>query len=271
MTTLAEVGKGVISERRELYAVGLKDCGQASFLRALADHGVIFPLANDLEAEREALERSDSYPDETGAPMWALVQAAERRYGYSGDAVAVMATAVRTPGFTLVMQGPFDRFPLFQQRWQLGGTFGHAVAYRVLSATEGTLLDPLAPMGFLGDRVTPEVMERFCWGPSYTRSMKWETPMLKSTDFPPAPKIVNIPVGKTIYDLSGVADFDLSVAAKDVYAPFVSGIWRAIVRRTGEVALVKVADCTNVRPLVADVKHNWALTEDGKVLWAGTR
>lgn len=271
MTSLATVGKGVISERRELYAAGWKDCTQAAAMRCCADAGVVFPLAADLDAEREALERSDAWPDEAGAPMWAIVQAMQRRYGYSGAPVTSLASALRTPGFTLLVQGKYSDFPTAQRRWSPAGTFGHAVAYRVLSEVGGTLLDPQAPMGFAGDTVTPAVMEAFAWGASTTRSFPWRIPM--KVTLPPVSKTVDIPVHKALYDLNRMLVLTLDVAAKDVYSPFATGIYRAIVRASGELALVKAADCTNVRAAVvaSDVKHNWALTEDGKVLWAGTR
>ena len=172
MTSLADVGTGVISERRELHASGWKDCAYASAMRACADAGVTFPLADDLDAEREALERSDTMPDEQGATMAQLVLAMDTRYGYSGSAVSSMASAVRVPGRTLVAMGPFSRLPPIQRRWS-SRSFGHAISYRVDTATAGTLLDPLAPMGFPGDVVPPDVIEHFCWGAASMRSMEW--------------------------------------------------------------------------------------------------
>lgn len=176
MTTLADVGLGNISERRELHATGWRDCTQAAAMRGCADHGIVFPLA-DLDLEREALERSDDYPDEAGATMDAIVTAMDRRYGYSGDPVTDLRTALRTPGCTLLIQGTAGNLPDHQKRWDdyMGG---HAIAYRVLSPTGGTFLDPRAPMGFAGDAVTPAQMEAFAWGASTTRAFRWKPGLL---------------------------------------------------------------------------------------------
>lgn len=180
MTTLVTVGRGAISERNELHGTGWYDCTQASAMRACADAGIVFPLA-DLDLEREALERADDYPDETGATMAAIVTAMSRRYRYSGAAVSDLHAALRTPGYTLLVQGAYPQFPTAQRRWSPKFQGGHAVAYRVNTPTSGTLLDPMAPMGFAGDTVTPAVMEAFAWGASTTRAMKWAKPPETST------------------------------------------------------------------------------------------
>jgi hypothetical protein len=180
MTTLADVGRGVISERRELHGSSWVDCTQAAAMRACADAGVVFPLA-DLDQEREALERADDYPDEAGATMAAIVTAMQRRYGYSGTAVTDLHVALRMPGYTLLVQGTYPQFPSAQRRWSPLFRGGHAVAYRVLSEFGGTLLDPLAPMGFAGDTVTPAVMDAFAWGAATTRAMRWLAPPQTAT------------------------------------------------------------------------------------------
>lgn len=98
-----------------------------------------------------------------------------------------------------------------------------------------------------------------------------EAPMLAVTN--PAPKTVDIAVGKQLFELNGVSKVKTSVAQPDIYSPFASGIYRAVTVTTGgvrQLLLVKAADCTDVRPLVVDVKHPLKLTQGAKVLWEGT-
>jgi hypothetical protein len=72
----------VWSERPEPNACSLKDCTYSSGLMGLIwGNFTAFPLGIYTVAEREALERSDDQPNETGASLDDLILAVQRRYG----------------------------------------------------------------------------------------------------------------------------------------------------------------------------------------------
>jgi hypothetical protein len=147
----------VWSERLEPAGGGWKDCTYCGGLMALVFGGFTkFPLGAYTVKEREALERSDSQPDETGASLDDLILAVHTRYGiaWAKSRTSVLASHHDRDDLAFVVQGQNGNLPTGHRlrRWDPTYTGGHCVT--VIPTGDGThlrWLDPLAPMGFAGD------------------------------------------------------------------------------------------------------------------------
>lgn len=171
-TTQAQVGKGVVSERRELFSPTQNDCTDAGIIRMVMDAGIVLPLFYDLDREREALERSNSRPDETGETIGSIVEAATNRYHFAGHSVTDLRASLTTPGTIVLVQGWNYRLPKRLRAYpNFGG--GHAGDVRVNRDASLTWLDPGRPHGYRGDPITLAEALHFAWGARYARQATW--------------------------------------------------------------------------------------------------
>jgi hypothetical protein len=126
-----------------------------------------FPLGIYTVAEREALERSDDQPNETGASLPDLKTALKRRYGkdrvVNGASVLPKLLDGRCG---LVVQGYLKNFPAGHRlrRWQPGFTGGHSIFVYHGSDLKYHWYDPLAPMKHDGDIVAKSDVLTFAKG-----------------------------------------------------------------------------------------------------------
>jgi hypothetical protein len=147
----------VWSERLEPGGGGWKDCTYCAGLMALVFGGFTkFPLGAYTVKEREALERSDNQPDETGASLDDLILAVHTRYGiaWSKSRTAVLAKHHARADLAFVVQGRNGNLPRGHRLRRWDPTFTGAHCVTVIPTGDGThlrWLDPLAPMGFAGD------------------------------------------------------------------------------------------------------------------------
>jgi len=152
----------VWSERNDPNAPGgsWRDCTYSAGLMGLVFAGFTkFPAGAYTVAEREALERSDDQPDETGASLNDLQTAIGRRYKLDIpiSRIALLAQHHARSDLGFVIQGKNGNLPLGSdlRRWDPKFTGGHAVF--VVPTGDGTTVtwyDPEAPMGHSGDLVT---------------------------------------------------------------------------------------------------------------------
>lgn len=136
-----------------------RDCTYSAGLMALVHAGEAeYPLGVYTAAEREALERSDSRADETGANAYDLDQAIRNRYNRElhRPVWQGLGSLLDTPGLCLVLPG----YPAnlgaghWLRRWDPGFAGGHRIAVLTLrgaAADEVLWLDPLAPWRYPGD------------------------------------------------------------------------------------------------------------------------
>jgi hypothetical protein len=150
----------VWSERPEPNATGLKDCTYSAGLQGLVFGGFTkFPLGVYTVAEREALERSDDQPNETGASLDDLIVAVKRRYGitWSKSRVALMLELHARSDLAFIIQGSPGNLAAGHtlRRYDPPFTGGHCVT--ITPTGDGTHVkwyDPLAPMKSGGDVTT---------------------------------------------------------------------------------------------------------------------
>lgn len=146
------------------------DCTFAAGLEVFRDgfpDGVaIPPTVEEKEALRAAAGMVD---DHGGASIDDLIRGGRARYqlaaGYyvTGD-WADVSTALRIPGFRLVVQGSMAKVPATLRRWDPGFTGGHAVAARG-NTTAPMWCDPLAPKGtYAGEPVTLTTWQSYFTG-----------------------------------------------------------------------------------------------------------
>ncbi len=159
----------VWSERPEPYAPGLRDCAYSSVLMCLVHGGwVRYPLGIYTAQEREALERSDNQPDETGADIPDLIVAVRRRYGLTitESRSEGLTAALATTGIALAIQGRLSNLPAghAQRRWDPDFTGSHMVCVLTGGAGRNVWLDPLAPNKFAGDMVADSVVMTYARG-----------------------------------------------------------------------------------------------------------
>jgi hypothetical protein len=163
----------VWSERNDPNSKGgaWRDCEYSAGLMALIFGGhVAFPKGIYSIAEREALERSDSQPDETGASHEDLRLAVKNRYGHSLaiHGAADLAALLRTPNLALVVQGingnlsPGDGL----RRWDRAFAGNHAVCVLTMwnAAGQALWLDPEAPWRYKGQLVTQAKIKTWAKG-----------------------------------------------------------------------------------------------------------
>lgn len=165
------------SERVEPNATGLKDCTYAAGLTGMVYAGFkAFPKGIYTVAEREALERSDDQPNETGASIDDLIVAIRRRYGKSKTKSGLAGTKANLAktGIGMVIQGHLANFPGGHRlrRWQPGFTGGHAVFVMAMGDGKWRWFDPLAPMKHAGDAVTTAEINTFIKTIGYSTTFK---------------------------------------------------------------------------------------------------
>lgn len=145
-----------------------RDCTYASGLTGMVYAGwTKFPKGIYTHEEREALERSDSQPDETGASLADLKEALKNRYGVTRTINAASAlSGLLDKRMGHVVQGYLKNFPSGHRlrRWQPGFTGGHAIFVYFGSDLKYHWFDPLAPMKFAGDIVTKAEIMTFAKG-----------------------------------------------------------------------------------------------------------
>lgn len=147
----------VWSERPEPNATSLKDCAYSSALMGLVFGGFTkFPAGIYTVAEREALERSDDQPNETGASLDDIILAVKRRYDISWvkRAVALLDGYQTRSDLGFVLTGLNGNLPVGHplRRHDPGFTGGHAIF--IVPTGDGIhvrWLDPLAPNKSAGD------------------------------------------------------------------------------------------------------------------------
>ena len=157
----------VWSERPEPNASGLKDCTYSAGLTALVyGDKVVYPKGIYTVAEREALERSDNQPDETGASLSDLIVAIRRRYGITltQNSPASLSAWLDKDDIALVVQGKMGNLGSTLRRWDPSFTGGHSVCVVNLPGDRYIWLDPLAPNKFAGDVVKKSQIMRFSTG-----------------------------------------------------------------------------------------------------------
>ncbi len=128
------------------------------------------------EAEKEALRAAAGLVDDHGgASIDDLIRGAKARYQLAGGYYvtgdwADVSTALRIPGFRLVVQGSMARVPAHLRRWDPAFTGAHAVAARG-NATAPMWCDPLAPKGtYAGEPVSIATWQAFFTGLSGARA-----------------------------------------------------------------------------------------------------
>lgn len=149
----------VWSERPEPDGDALRDCTYSAGLQALVFGGKrTYKLGIYTAAEREALERSDNQPDETGASLDDLIVAVKTRYGiqWAKSAVELLDQHHARTDLAFVIQGRNGNLAAGHRlrRWDPDFTGAHAVT--IIPSADGqrvTWLDPLAPNRYAGDTV----------------------------------------------------------------------------------------------------------------------
>lgn len=185
----------VWSERPEPNAPGLRDCTYSAGLTGLVFAGFDkFPKGAFTVDEREALERSDDQPNETGASLDDLILAIKRRYDITlkKSLIQYLAQHKARADLGFVIQGANGNLPYGHtlRRWDKNFTGGHAVF--INPSGDGSTVhwyDPEAPMGFAGDIVNWATVTKWIGNAPYFIS-------LRDNQFyvaPPAPPVPPAP------------------------------------------------------------------------------
>lgn len=161
----------LLNERTGEVGKFLRDCTYAAGLMAayVASAGAgIFPQGYT-GAEREALERSDTRANETGATLADLDLAMANRYGNKLSKLTTgLATALGQTGTALVIQGNTGNLP---KNLQYQSTpVNHAVTVIPLGGGYSNLLDPLSK-STKGVVVPNSTILKFAWGKDYARQV----------------------------------------------------------------------------------------------------
>jgi hypothetical protein len=149
----------------------LTDCVYSAGLMALDFAGWNrWPEGHHTIAERNALERSQTmFARNAGSNFAALDQATRKRYGVALHLVSgALAEALNRPGTMLALGGVNGRLLTTDawRRWDRAFDSFHAVAVIPLGNGMSRVLDPLAPMGFVGDVVPNSKVLTWANGPS---------------------------------------------------------------------------------------------------------
>jgi hypothetical protein len=150
----------VWSERNELHdPTGTEhDCYVAAPLMCLVYGGKVdYPLGIYTAQEREALERSDTRPDEEGGTPDDADLAIKTRYGLAMHKVAEASLGEAWKvGRALSVGGRLANFPDGSplRRYAPTYTGGHRVCVIPTGPAAGRWLDPLAPWKYAGDSVS---------------------------------------------------------------------------------------------------------------------
>jgi hypothetical protein len=159
----------VWSERGETY---WRDCWVCGYLMTLSASGFgDFPLGLNTVAEREAFERSQTmFPPEKGGNNEAADQASMKRYGRKLVTYDLEAhpAALSVAGKAYAVPGRMGNFPDGHdlRRWDKSFAGNHQVCVLTLGGGKARWLDPLAPMGFVGDVVPVSDVVTFMAGRS---------------------------------------------------------------------------------------------------------
>ena len=157
----------VWSERPEPHANGLRDCTYSSGLMGLVFGGFTgFPKGIYTVDEREALERSDDQPDETGASLSDLVTAVKRRYdvSWSISRIVLLAQHHARSDLGFIIQGRNGNLPAGDnlRRWDPSFTGGHCVFINPTGDGQHVhWYDPEAPMEWPGEIVRWDVVSKW--------------------------------------------------------------------------------------------------------------
>lgn len=149
----------------------LTDCVYSAGLMALDFGGWNrYPSGHHTIEERNALEREQTmFPRNAGANLAAFDQATTRRYGIKLRLVSgSLETALTRSGTALALGGVNGRFAAQDpwRRWDRTFAGSHAVTVIPLGGGKSLVLDPLAPMGFVGDTVPNSKVLTWANGPS---------------------------------------------------------------------------------------------------------
>ena len=211
----------VWSEQNEPNAPGWRDCVYSAGLMALDFGGFTgWPAGWHTVAEREALERSDSRADETGASVDDLVVAVKRRYGITLRKLDVpIDVALTRVGTALALEGNNATLPTWLQHRFTGS---HAVCVIPLGNGRVQWLDPMDPMGFGGNTIDAAIVARWAWGQSRACVVaKGEFAPVVPAATPPAAPAVTLAYGGRA-DVRGT--WRVKVSAANVRTkPFLSG------------------------------------------------
>lgn len=152
----------LMSERGELRGTRWLDCAYAAGMMLAYKAGIrAFPLGWT-DREREALESSDSRPDETSANYTNIEEALRVRYRIITGHTTNIGATLRGPATTgIQLFGLWSAVPRTYRRWTnyLGG---HSVyAEPVGDGVNCLMHDPLAPTGTGPLRIPASVLEKF--------------------------------------------------------------------------------------------------------------
>lgn len=149
----------VWSEREQNpQAPGWHDCWVSGALMTLVYGGFArFPLGLYADAEREALERSQTIVrPESGGNNVATLAAVNKRYGVTfkhltDRSATSLALALGHVGWGMSLAGMNSRFPAGARVWDAAYQGAHQVCVIPLGGGKLRWLDPEAPMGYAGD------------------------------------------------------------------------------------------------------------------------
>ena len=188
----------VWSERDEPYgAHRWRDCTYSSYLMGLVFGGrTTFARGIYTVAEREAFERSDSRPDETGSNLLNTDEAAGKRYGTPFVLKApnlLHPTSLGLVGTALVMQGENGKLPARHplRRWDPLFDGPHAWCVIPIGNGQVRVLDPLAPWRYEGDVTDIGTVIRWAYNPVFSRVVKADqfAPKVPTHTFHAAPGV----------------------------------------------------------------------------------
>lgn len=163
---------------RESSGIGWTDCTWCSILMVCDGGGnTKWPLGHHTEAERKAFRAGDPRLNFAGG-----VEHAKSRYGITVASPtpysqAQLKTALSTNGRIFAVAGKLANFPAGHRLRRWAPTFSgfHAVTVVPLGGGAVTWLDPLAPMGYAGERATAaEVADVFALG-NYPNDARYMT------------------------------------------------------------------------------------------------
>ena len=180
----------VWTERR----VGVWDqCTECAYLMVLEWAGQSFPLGAYTAAERDAFDAAHE-PDFAGggATFPICDKGSDKRYGLTLRRIADgtrtgLTRELSTVGNALAIAGRLSHFPPghFLRRWQPSFSGGHAIAVVNDGQPKLLWLDPLAPDGHPGDRVSISDVLTFAWYPNDARVARKEEHGPMYIDVPP--------------------------------------------------------------------------------------
>jgi len=197
------------SERTELHSAYLRDCLYSGYLMCLVYGGFTeFPLGIYTPEEREALERSDNRPDETGASVTDGDTAIRNRYGKGLLTTTDVRTALAMTGVAVALAvvngnlAPTDKDlnGNIIRRWDPNFTGGHFVCVIPNDFGPGKhrWLDPEAPWKYAGDPVSTATVLKWANGvqtPRYAKAGMFKRVLKCATTVRATPSIFAAALG----------------------------------------------------------------------------